>query len=137
MMRDDIIEILRHEIIGPTKNSDKKKQKELITQSPLIEYISGILEPQSGFADRSSEEIIDDNTQSEVQSREHNESGTDEGLSSTTTSQASLGYSFLIPKKGGTSYRIELNYGTYSKEETKEGYTRYRRKHNVFGCFTV
>jgi len=131
-MRDKIIEQLRYEIIGPGRDSSDEKKAEILIESPLIEYISGILEPRTPNRDISDEVLIDDDSTVDVTSKVLNESSVDEGLSASNTSQSSLGLSFIIPKKNKTNYSIQLHYGTYEKFKTKEEYISYRRIDNHF-----
>ena len=63
-MRDKLFQEVKHDLIGPDINSDKAKQNEVIDERPILQYISGVLEPKCihGSLGIEEEHLIDDNS---------------------------------------------------------------------------
>jgi hypothetical protein len=118
ILRDEIIDAVRKEIIGPCSEDSLDEQHEIIREAPLMKYISGILEPyQENIPD---DEVIDSQDESEEEEDASDENGF---VTATGTSQSSFGFSFFIDSKARGGIEITVSYGTYSKRE-EGGYIR-------------
>jgi hypothetical protein len=120
-MRDGIINFLRKTIFGPSIKDASADLNENMHEDPSKIYITGILVP--------SEESTSQEGQTEIKAEEpsvndqivEGESKEDSGDDSEKTvqyRQSTIGVSFFIPENHD-KINLELNFGTYHKEETQ------------------
>jgi hypothetical protein len=101
MIRDEIITLIRRDLIGPSNVLDNEDSRcENLSENPIIKYLSGILEP-----------IGSQGKQKETDGGEE-EKSIEDAISS--ISQSTMGLSFVLGKKASLS--IEVNFGVYASE---------------------
>ncbi|HEX2534201.1 MAG TPA: hypothetical protein VHK69_10720, partial [Chitinophagaceae bacterium] len=122
ILRDEIIEVVRKEIVGPNEKDEAALQQELLQEVPLSKYISGILEPYCD--EMSAEDIHEDGDLTDEDAK---------GFTAATgTSQSSMGFSFFLGDLPSYELALTVSYGTYTR---LEGDTFQRAPHQR--TFTV
>lgn len=107
MIRDNIIDIVRLDLIGPSEVLDDKDVcSHFIEENPMIKYLTGILEPCKPRLTEDSDEL------------DESEKSFEDAI--TSTSQSSMGISFKVNPKD--RLEVKIYFGIYEREEN--GYRR-------------
>ena len=102
MIRDRIIDKVRLDLIGPSENLDDEGIcSGFIEENPMIKYLSGILEPCKPRLSEENDEL------------DESEKSFEDAI--TSTSQSSMGISFVVTPQSRLS--IKIYFGIYSREE--------------------
>jgi hypothetical protein len=112
ILRDEIIDVVRREIIGPSTTDNIEMQNETLREMPLLKYISGILEPHQNELGGSLEpsDALNDEIDGTVEDEDV------KGFRAATgTSQSSMGFSFFIGSSYEKPLKIQVSYGTYKR----------------------
>jgi len=109
MLREEYINAVRLDLIGPSSLDDEKLKKEQITENPLIKYLSGILEPIQALSDSQNQD-------------DEPEKNLEDALSA--ISQSSMGLTFRLPFSANLKITIEFGIYELVKQEQKRFYVR-------------
>ena len=102
MIRDRIIDKVRLDLIGPSEILDDEGIcSGVIEENPMIKYLSGILEPCKPRLSEENDEL------------DESEKSFEDAI--TSTSQSSMGISFVVTPQSRLS--IKIYFGIYSREE--------------------
>lgn len=136
-VRQEVIEMLKTDLLGPRSENEK------LSQNPRFEYIVGMLAPQTSKDDGSNEQEIDGDASFEDDADySAGEEDDNEPISvSRFTTPSSIGISFYL-EDTTNSFNIDVSWGDYTKATersvNKEGkeinvnvYTRHPQKETV------
>lgn len=100
MYRDEIIDSVRLDVIGPNETDDEVKRYEKLTRDPLIKYLSGIIEPARQAAGGEGEDV---------------DKIFEDALSS--SNQSCVGLSFRVENHAELTIQVEC--ASYEKENER------------------
>lgn len=124
-IRDNVLDTIKLDLIGPCQNSEEKYQQEVLSFQPSAYYLTGFLVPHGSRIQVDVEE--DEANVSPDDTDSNSESGADEANSLIKRFPSSIGLSFLL-KKDAKDFEVTCRWGEY-RSVSHDGGFQWHRTH--------